>query len=130
MSSNVNITDLSGYNFTNVTHHPTQETSFEEWDRQVREWLYPTTIGWLFVGIYCLVFAIGIIGNLLVCYAVWANTHLRTVTNYFLVNLACADFMVILVCLPLTLVHDIALSWLLGLAMCRIVNFLQVGYNF
>ncbi|XP_074657416.1 adenosine receptor A2b-like [Tubulanus polymorphus] len=41
-----------------------------------------------------------ILGNSLVIAAVMLNSHLRTVTNYFIVNLAIADFLVGLVALP------------------------------
>jgi formate/nitrite transporter FocA (FNT family) len=44
------------------------------------------------------------IGNALVCLAVWSNHSMRTVTNIYIVNLAVADFFVILFCLPPTVV--------------------------
>ena len=54
---------------------------------------------------YGLVFCIGLVGNLLVAFAVLRTKNLRRcVTNVFLVNLAVADLLVILACVPFTLV--------------------------
>ncbi|XP_069126447.1 orexin/Hypocretin receptor type 1-like isoform X2 [Argopecten irradians] len=109
----------------NETYSQYDGMSPEEWHASVREYIFPDAYEWVFVALYVIVFTVGLGGNFVVCYAVWKNQHLRTVTNYFLVNLACADFLVILVCLPFTLVQDIAQSWLFGLAMCKLVIYLQ-----
>ncbi len=57
---------------------------------------------------YGLVFVFGLIGNLLVTVAVLRSkrTH-QCVTDLFLVNLALADLLVVLVCLPFTLVTNL-----------------------
>ena len=52
---------------------------------------------------------------------------MRTVTNYFIVNLAVADFFVILICLPPTVLDDITLTWYMGSYMCKIVKYFQVS---
>ncbi|KAL5022392.1 hypothetical protein ScPMuIL_001547, partial [Solemya velum] len=80
---------------------------------------------WIFIVLFLNAFVFGLIGNFLVCYVIWKNNHLRTVTNSFLMNLAVADFMVILICLPPTLTHHITESWFLGGAMCKIVGYIQ-----
>lgn len=72
------------------------------------------------------VFLIGLIGNALVCVAVYRNHTMRTVTNYFIVNLAVADFMVILFCLPPTVLWDVTETWFMGEIMCKIVLYIQV----
>ena len=51
---------------------------------------------------------------------------MRTVTNYFIVNLALADFMVCLICLPPTVIGDVTETWYMGNVMCKIVQYLQV----
>ena len=54
---------------------------------------------------YGLVFCIGLVGNSLVPFAVLrTNNQRRCVTNIFFVNLAIADLLVILACVPFTLV--------------------------
>ncbi|KAG7276980.1 hypothetical protein CRUP_016470 [Coryphaenoides rupestris] len=50
---------------------------------------------------------------------------MRTVTNYFIVNLSLADVLVTLTCLPASLVVDITETWFLGGTLCKIVPYLQ-----
>jgi hypothetical protein len=54
-----------------------------------------------------IIFFVGIIGNLLVILVVAKNAHMRTITNIFIVNLAIGDFLVVLICLPPTMINDI-----------------------
>lgn len=56
---------------------------------------------------YILVFVIGLIGNSFVIAVVYRSPRMRTVTNFFIVNLAVADVLVIVFCLPATLVGNI-----------------------
>lgn len=64
--------------------------------------------------------------SLSVCFAVWKNRHMRTVTNYFIVNLSFADVLVTIICLPASLVVDITETWFFGNTLCKIVPYLQV----
>ncbi|KAL6487589.1 hypothetical protein MHYP_G00042150 [Metynnis hypsauchen] len=50
---------------------------------------------------------------------------MRTVTNYFIVNLSFADILVTLTCLPASLVVDITETWFFGETLCRILPYLQ-----
>lgn len=68
------------------------------------------------------------VGNALVCLAVYTNYTMRTVTNLFIVNLAVADFFVILFCLPPTVVWDVTETWFLGEVMCKVVLYFQVSW--
>ncbi|CAH1958730.1 unnamed protein product [Acanthoscelides obtectus] len=83
---------------------------------------------WLMIALHCVVFLIGLVGNSLVCVAVYRNHTMRTVTNYFIVNLAVADFLVILFCLPPSLLWDVTSTWWFGATVCKVVLYLQVGY--
>lgn len=56
---------------------------------------------------YLLVFAVGIVGNFFVIAVVFRSPRMRTVTNFFIVNLAVADILVIIFCLPATLMSNI-----------------------
>ena len=59
--------------------------------------------------------------------AVWKNHHMRTVTNYFIVNLSLADVLVTITCLPATLVVDITETWFFGQSLCKVIPYLQVN---
>lgn len=52
---------------------------------------------------------------------------MQTFVNMFIFNLAVADFLVILVCLPSTMMADVTETWYLGETMCKVVPFLQVS---
>ena len=88
--------------------------------------VYPRPYEYLLIAIYGLVFLIAIMGNMLVCIAVLRNEHMRTVTNYYIVNLAVADILVSLVCLPVTVVVDISETWFFGDILCSIIPYVQV----
>ncbi|RWS30918.1 SIFamide receptor-like protein [Leptotrombidium deliense] len=79
--------------------------------------------------VYCLaytvVFGIGIVGNCFVVAVVFRSPRMRTVTNFFIVNLALADILVLIFCLPATLLGNLFIPWLLGLFMCKAVSYLQ-----
>ncbi|KAG8226879.1 hypothetical protein J437_LFUL005638 [Ladona fulva] len=75
---------------------------------------------------HAVVFVVGLVGNALVCAAVRRNHSMRTVTNYFIVNLAVADFMVILFCLAPTVAWDVTETWFMGTALCKIVLYFQL----
>ena len=51
---------------------------------------------------------------------------MRTVTNYFIVNLSLADVLVTITCLPATLVVDITETWFFGQSLCKVIPYLQV----
>lgn len=90
----------------------------------------PNLYEYVLIALDVLVFVVGLVGNALVCLAVYSNATMHTVTNYFIVNLAVADFMVILFCLPPTVLWDVTETWFLGLALCKIVLYFQVTFRF
>ncbi|KAE8739796.1 hypothetical protein FOCC_FOCC014688, partial [Frankliniella occidentalis] len=91
----------------------------------IETYVFPTTYEWLLIALHAAVFCIGLVGNALVCAAVYRNPGMRTVTNYFLVNLAVADFLVILLCLPPTVAWDVTETWFMGMALCKVVLYFQ-----
>lgn len=69
---------------------------------------------------------LGVIGNTLVVLVVCRQSKMRTVTNYFIVNLAIADLFVLLINVPLDIIvkfHND--KWLYGGAMCKLIQPLQ-----
>ncbi|RCN36170.1 hypothetical protein ANCCAN_17947 [Ancylostoma caninum] len=49
----------------------------------------------------------------------------RSITNFYLLNLAVADLLRSVVCMPLTLLSELTKCWLLGPMMCKAVAYLQ-----
>lgn len=94
---------------------------------QMEDYVKPKWYEWLVIVIYTITFIIGLTGNILVCFAVWRNRQMRTVTNMFIVNLSVADLGIIIICLPPTLMVDVTETWYMGLVMCKAVYFLMVS---
>uniref|UniRef100_A0A3P9MMF7 Orexin receptor type 2 n=1 Tax=Oryzias latipes TaxID=8090 RepID=A0A3P9MMF7_ORYLA len=89
------------------------------------EYLHPKQYEWVLIAAYIIVFIVSLVGNSLVCFSVWKNRHMRTVTNYFIVNLSFADVLVTIICLPASLVVDITETWFFGNTLCKVVPYLQ-----
>ncbi|XP_040282743.1 orexin receptor type 2 [Bufo bufo] len=113
----------------NVTEEPLLNPSSDYEDEFLhylwRDYLHPKEYEWVLISGYIAVFIIALIGNILVCVAVWKNHHMRTVTNYFIVNLSLADVLVTITCLPATLVVDITETWFFGKTLCKVIPYLQ-----
>jgi len=113
----------NSFNSTNMTY---DNYTDEELMDMILDHIKPTFIHWIFIVLFVIMFVVGAGGNFLVCYSVWRSQTLRNVTNYFLVNLSVSDLMVMLICMPATLTHDVTKSWFLGLAMCKALVYMQV----
>lgn len=79
----------------------------------------------LFYIVYALIFSIGIMGNLLVCFVVARNTAMQNVTNFFIANLAVSDILICVLAVPFTSAHIALGTWLFGETLCHIVPFAQ-----
>jgi len=73
---------------------------------------------------------VGVTGNVLVPIVIAHSKDLRNSTNVFLVNLALADLLVILICLPTGYVelHSSPGVWYLGKNMCELIRFKLLFY--
>nr|QVK45654.1 G protein-coupled receptor [Proales similis] len=80
---------------------------------------------WCLIFVSTIIFTFGFLGNLLVIIVVVKNAPMRTITNLFIVNLAIGDLLVILICLPPTMINDITGSWWFGALMCKIMPYTQ-----
>uniref|UniRef100_A0A182PNZ8 G-protein coupled receptors family 1 profile domain-containing protein n=1 Tax=Anopheles epiroticus TaxID=199890 RepID=A0A182PNZ8_9DIPT len=112
-----NVTCVGDPDYCNLT--------YSEYRQLLMDYIYPSTGEWILIASHTVVFLMGLVGNALVCIAVYTNHTMRTVTNIFIVNLAVADFFVILFCLPPTVVWDVTETWFMGKAMCKVVIYFQ-----
>ncbi|XP_068083244.1 neuropeptide SIFamide receptor-like [Anabrus simplex] len=83
----------------------------------------PVTV--FFCVAYTLVFVVGVIGNCFVVVVVYRSPRMRSPTNLFIVNLAFADLLVNVLCLPFTLVGNLMSAWIMGWVICKTVPYLQ-----
>ncbi|CAG5124272.1 unnamed protein product [Candidula unifasciata] len=68
----------------------------------------------------CAVVLLVLVGNTLVVLAVATSRKLRTVTNVFIVNLACADLLLGVLILPFSAVLEIKDIWIFGRIWCQV----------
>ena len=73
----------------------------------------------------CFMWTFSLIANILVCIVIHHSRRLQSTTNYFVVSLAAGDLCFTLFCIPFVLSRILAGSWLVGLAMCKIVRYVQ-----
>ena len=75
----------TGANSTNVTVCTNDYcVPDDEYVNMIMSYVKPTPSEWILIIVYFVVFVVGICGNFLVCFAVWKNHSMRTVTNYFI----------------------------------------------
>lgn len=76
--------------------------------------------------LYAIIFFISAIGNILVCVIIIKKRRMKTVTNYFILNLAFADLTLTLICIPFDIpVQEMNYIWPYGSFMCNILYPLQ-----
>lgn len=68
----------------------------------------------------------GFLGNTLVIIVVLMNPQMRSTTNILIINLAIADLLFVIFCVPFTAIDYIANEWPLGNAWCKIVQYLII----
>lgn len=79
----------------------------------------------VFIILYEIVSLLGIVGNAIVCYIVLGHARMRTVTNYFIVNLAVSDLSMAVMCVTFTLYATLYMTWPFGTIMCHLVYYVQ-----
>lgn len=79
----------------------------------------------LFIGLYVIIFVLGLSGNTLVVYVVVRNKTMQTITNIFITNLAVSDILICLLSIPFTPLGYFLNSWMFGEALCHIVPMSQ-----
>ncbi|XP_077259853.1 orexin receptor type 2 [Temnothorax americanus] len=114
------------FEYTNVTNCTNDYCiPDEDYIELMVQHIFPKFSYWVLIAMHSIVFVVGLIGNALVCMAVYRNHSMRNVTNYFIVNLAVADLLVLLICLPPSVLWDVTETWFLGLKLCKAVPYLQ-----
>lgn len=75
---------------------------------------------------YISIFIFALLGNGIVTYIVFSSPRMKTVTNYFIVNLAVGDILLTLFCVPFSFFSILILQyWPYGSVLCHLVNYCQ-----
>lgn len=76
--------------------------------------------------LYTSILLVGLFGNGIVCYIVQSLPRMRTVTNFFIANLAVGDILMASFCImPSYLSQLILHHWPFGSILCRLVSYSQ-----
>ena len=68
--------------------------------------------------IFSLVMILSLVGNLLVCFAVYRNPRLRCPSNYYVISLALSDILQALCTMPLSVTFLVIGRWPFGTGLC------------
>ncbi|CAI9728833.1 2-like peptide receptor [Octopus vulgaris] len=80
----------------------------------------------LTVIVYSICFIVGLIGNGLVVFAMCADKKNRSVTTSFLVSLALADLLFLMVCVPYEVTKSSIAHWSTGIFLCKFTGFIEM----
>ncbi|KAL5016741.1 hypothetical protein ScPMuIL_006330 [Solemya velum] len=74
---------------------------------------------------YGLTLVVGLIGNCLVIFSICRYRRLRSITNIFLISLASADLLVVLICVSIKGARFMSYTWAFGEFLCKFVHYVQ-----
>ena len=107
MSFNGSLASKTGFNRTNEQTEVREENldlcqafSFEYEDYTQLQWVHL-----LFILSYLIIIFLSVTGNLMVIWTICRNKFMRTVTNYYILNLAISDLLVSIFVMPLKLLE-------------------------
>ena len=78
---------------------------------------------WLETVLFAIINVAAFVGNLFVCYAVYRNQRLRTLSSMFVVALAVSDILMSTCCMPFSVATLIRGQWIFGKKFCRFHGF-------
>ncbi|XP_031562186.1 QRFP-like peptide receptor [Actinia tenebrosa] len=108
---------LSTSNRTNSSEARVGLTVLEEYAKHARV---------LKLTLYVIIFLVSALGNSMVCVIILRRKNMKTVTNYFILNLAIADLALTCICIPFDIpVQEMDYVWPYGAFMCKILYPLQ-----
>ncbi|XP_064587307.1 substance-P receptor isoform X1 [Zonotrichia leucophrys gambelii] len=84
----------------------------------------------LWAAAYALVVLVAVVGNAVVMWIILAHKRMRTVTNYFLVNLAFAEAAMAALNTVVNFSYAVHNEWYFGAAYCRFHNFFPIAAVF
>ncbi|KAH9496296.1 Neuropeptide FF receptor 1 [Bulinus truncatus] len=78
------------------------------------------------VAVYGVTFLLGLVGNSLVIFAMLGDRKSRSVTASFMVSLAVADLLFLLVCVPYEIAKNFTAHWYNGPALCKLSGVVEM----
>ncbi|XP_061167323.1 G-protein coupled receptor 83-like [Saccostrea echinata] len=114
-----NITNKEEYDIYDSMYYEDIDSLKQSWTVKDGHFL-PTIL------VYGLTFVIGLTGNILVIYAVVCSRKMRSITASFMISLATADILFLVVCVPYNTVEFVKIEWQLGPGLCKLSVFTEL----
>lgn len=107
------------FNYSDVLRNETLDEEYETVESAI-------ALNVLITLMYVTISLAAVGGNGIVVYIIFAYQRMRTVTNFFIVNLAVGDILIAILCIPFTFISNFVLQhWPFGSVMCIIVSYSQ-----
>ncbi|KOX68387.1 Orexin receptor type 2 [Melipona quadrifasciata] len=119
------VLDLDSYSDSMV---PSNESFGEDITRDILWYFYDkfhSKTNYFLIILYVPVMALAVTANILVIAVVFKYHYMRSVTNYFVVNLSIADLLVTAICMPVAVSQAVSIIWIHGEIMCKLSSYFQ-----
>ena len=103
--------------------HPDSNVAVDEF--RASQFHYTELSVLLLVGLYLVVFVVGLIGNTLILLWIRKEKAENSLFNPFLINLCLSDHLVLITCCPLMVYTKITTLWFLGSFTCTFFHYVQ-----
>ncbi|XP_001652376.3 tachykinin-like peptides receptor 99D [Aedes aegypti] len=129
VSDKYEISNYSSFHFDDVSLYSTPSAAYENNVTNTTleiTFILPVWRQVLWTLLFVCMVIVATVGNLVVIWIVLANKRMRTVTNYFLVNLSIADAMVSTLNVTFNYTYMLNLDWPFGTLYCKISQFVAI----
>ena len=117
---------LNGLRCLPINNSNYNYTEFDEPDPAFEDDTIETNVRYIvFIPIYLLTFVVGSVGNSLVIFLILKVKKLHSITSMFLMSLAVADLLLIVICVPIKVTEFFTNSWVLPSFMCKVFHYLH-----
>ncbi|XP_063906741.1 tachykinin-like peptides receptor 99D isoform X2 [Zophobas morio] len=119
-------TVYSYFDNSSLEYSTTSNASYDEFEGDGNQFILPIWRQVLWSILYAGMVIVATGGNLIVIWIVFSHKRMRTVTNYFLLNLSVADTMVSTLNVTFNFVYMLNSHWPFGELYCKISQFIAV----
>ncbi|XP_044007240.1 QRFP-like peptide receptor [Aphidius gifuensis] len=122
-----NFDDDDDDDFTNYTLTLNDSLEFEKMSELLNNFYNDMghKADYVLIVLYVSIMLLALIANIMVILVVIKYQYMRSVTNYFVVNLSIADLLVSLICMPMAISQAVSIKWIYGETMCKLFYYLQ-----
>ena len=88
----------------------------------------PVWVSIVLLTLYVISVVISLGGNIVICALIFVKKNLRNTGNYFVLSLALSDIIMVILCVPFTVLANLVFfQWIFGSFMCPVVGYLQLS---